>query len=151
MPDVATLSADDVQRLVESAWCAKCGLSPREVAALGEHPHCNALAHSGLFTRCPDCQPDGLEWFKASNMFDAGFLLVGDVITVAHAIDLILMSIARSGTTKFEVMRNQPATIERLGDLEEAYEVELTTAVMSCDLSGAVAAQHRLLDLEDKT
>ena len=158
MPDVATLSADDVRRLVmNDYWCPKCqriGCHVTEGHDLpkslgGKGPEVVESEVESLFTRCPDCQPDGLEWgLKSETWEQHGWFLDSSrcALPVHTAIDLILMSIARSGTAVY----NSDWRVSAGMPWMNVYST-LTTAIMTGDLPGAVAAMQRLLDLEDKT
>ena len=144
-----TLSADDVRRLVMEPWYAGSG----EV----DDPPDRDMRPS-LWARCPGCQPEGLEWRHAnapSNRdSDAGWRLYCPkyasrfIISASAAIDMILMAIARDAHSSCEKAWENVGWI---GSARECAYDELTTAVMSTDLPGAVAARHRLKDLEDKS
>ena len=105
-----------------------------------------------LFTRCR-CQPEGLLWNSWRPLDGGHWDLCTDLghtsrIAPYHAIDLILMSIARDATAaKGQMTRCKAGT---WGDRSSTYS-HITTAVMSGDLPGAVAARHRLKDLEEQT
>ena len=173
-----TLSADDVRRLVMTdCWCPKCGVVTSNAPPFDggtcqcqpdyedviADPNAGALLVSedyprsavvgsrrivrchrpALFTRCPGCQPEGLEWSDRDR-----FILVEDddifvVARLSWVIDLILMSIARDATAAYD----KPSIRPYYPDLY----ITLTTSIMSTDLPGAVAARHRLKDLEDST
>ena len=136
-----TLSADDVRWLVMTARCTTCN---------GPHTgHCGNDHHpavQSLFTRCRGCQPEGLEWRGSDPIHPEwwlGWCIPEDAMPCArsHAIDLILMSIARDGKKAF---------IAPPQAIQQKYYDCLVDAVVATDLPGAVAARHRLKDLEDK-
>jgi len=138
---VAALSAEDVRRLVMEDW-TDSGADGRDF-----------LRRQALFTRCPDCQPEGLEysdkyltWLNSEAAQDVHGPYIPVIIPICHATDLILMSIARSGTAVWVVMQKVGLPVAH--GLDEY--TELTYAIMSGDLPDAVAARHRLADLEDK-
>lgn len=149
---LATLTAEDVRRLVLEPWCPKCkelcspdALKYRKATKDIRCKRCDATPKSGLFTRCPKCQPEGLEWVPGKWCRAVAGVHV-TMYETWEAIDLILMSIAREGTAKFESVPHSGMAPWRL-----TYD-DLTFAVMSGDpraLVDAVAARHRLADLQD--
>ena len=142
----ATLSADDVRRLVMESWCHECN-APIETLLDATHEHDNT--RQALWARCPDCQTEGLicpAQYDGDLARSYIWQLNGHNISTSAAIDLILMAIARDATAKF----NDGWTADDLPQWQDAYD-DVTDAVMSGDLPGAVAARHRLADLKDKT
>ena len=135
-----TLSADDVRRWTIDPWCPKCS-TPAYLDRDGVRVHCCGQLNgvvSGIFTRCPGCQPEGMEWWRVYK----GWRLRKYVIDVSHAIDLILMAIARDATAAYANFRGKP--------IETAYD-NITTAIMSSEFEDAVKWRHRLKDLEEQT
>ena len=147
-----TLSADDVRRLVTTAWCTTCNRPHTGHWGNDHHP-----AVQSLFTRCPGCQPEGLLWNSWRPLDGGHWDLCTDLghtsrIAPYHAIDLILMSIARDATAAHEtIWRSKACDHDQdfRGKVSECYD-NIVTAIMNGDLPGAVAARHRLKDLEDK-
>ena len=129
-----TLSAEDVRQLVESDW-VDAGPDGRDV-----------VRREALFTRCPKCQPDGLEfggWSRTVIVLRSKLNVLA--IPVPTAIALILQSIAGAGTAvrdgQWETTHNKLSVLY----------ATLTTAIMSNDFPGAVAAMHRLKDFQDNS
>ena len=137
------LSAEDVRRLVMEPWCNECN-APIETLPDATHEHDNT--HQALWARCPGCQPEGLEWRERGPgevvPMELGWVLEGKAVPPNAVIDLILMSIARDGKKAF---------ITPPQAIQQKYYDCLVDAVMSGDLPGAVAARHRLADLENKS
>ena len=132
------LSAEDVRRLVMEPWCNECN-APIETLPDATHEHDNT--RQALWARCPDCQTEGLicpAQYDGDLARSYIWQLNGHNISTSAAIDLILMSIARDGKKAYNAFAHR----------SEAY-CELIDAVMSADLTDAVAARHRLAGLED--
>ena len=137
-----TLSAEDVRRLVMEPWCNECN-APIETLPDATHEHDNT--RQALWGRCPGCQPEGLicpAQYDGDLARSHIWQLNGHNISTSAAIDLILMAIARDGKKAF---------IAPPQAIQQKYYDCLVDAVMSGDLPGAVAARHRLADLEDKS
>ena len=139
---ITILSADDVRRQVMEPWCPvhQCitSLCPDEI----EHGF-----RPALFTRCPGCQPESLYWGEPGEddhggRYKGSWILRQRETKVWIAIDLILMSIARDGKKAF---------IAPPQAIQQKYYDCLVDAVVATDLPGAVAARHRLKDLEEQT
>ena len=164
MSDTATLSMDDVRRLVMlRGWCPQC----QQLSALAgvcetsyaeDGCRCGVVMKPSLFTRCPGCQPESLCWGEPGEddhggRYKGSRILRQRETKVWIAIDLILMSIARDGRCATD--RLWTIAADTVGEYEtkgiSVAQNALTVSVMSTDLPGAVAARHRLKDLEDKS
>ena len=136
------LSAEDVRRLVMEPWCNECN-APIETLPDATHEHDNT--RQALWGRCPGCQPEVLT-FEVFEDDEINCEYLGhNEIGVVHTIDLILMSIARDATAKFESIPHSGLAPWRL-----AYDA-ITFAVMSADLRDATKWRHQLKDIEAKS
>ena len=143
---ITTLSADDVRRQVMSVWCSECQ-APAPCGTIYEDHKARGILRDPLFTRCPGCQPESLYWGEPGEddhggRYKGSWILRQRETKVWIAIDLILMSIARDGKKAF---------ITPPQAIQQKYYDCLVDAIMSGDLPGAVAARHRLKDLEEQT
>lgn len=141
----ATLSAEDVRRLVMEPFCRECNATAADAC----YTHDGLQVSAALFTRCPDCQPEGLK-FHGQLVIPKFYLEGGGYLTLPTAPALILQSIARSGQEVYKQRREQfKHKCDRAGEelLDDLY-TDLSWAVMQGDLPGAVAARQRLKDLE---
>ena len=136
-----TISADDVRRWMMEPFCVECN-GPRDGKCANQRHF--EFIREALWTRCPGCQPEGLKWRVSKGGFAWRWRFRGNVISIATVTDLILMSIARDATVVYRAM---PESARTAG----SFYLSLTLAVMSTDLHGAVAARHRLKDLENAT
>ncbi len=137
MPDTPPLTAEDVRREVMEPWCPDCRMTNIH--------DCYRTMEPSLFTRIPDCQPEGLRhvdnYDQGSGLGYTGWHRDGQKIDPATAVAIILQQIAQSGHR--DMHKHRCWSHERLLTWND-----LMATIMSGNLPDAVAARQRLEDLK---